>query len=57
MNTKAGCAGSVLALLHEDGIKHQVETEVGLPGVECSQKLKAFFKAQRVEGKGKTFDQ
>ena len=47
MNPKAGCAGSVLDMLHEDGFNHQVETEVGLLGEECSQMLKDFFKALR----------
>ena len=53
MNPKAGCAGSVLDMLHEDGFNHQVETEVGLCGDECSQMLKDFFKALREEGKRK----
>ena len=29
MNPKAGCAGSVLDLLHEDGFNHQAEVETG----------------------------
>ena len=37
------CAGSVLDLLHEDGFNHQVETEVGMLGEECSQMLKDFL--------------
>lgn len=53
MNPKAGCAGSVLDLLHEDGFNHQVETEVGLLGEECSQMLKDYFKQLREEGKRK----
>ena len=53
MNPKAGCAGSVLDMLHEDGFNHQVETKVGLLGEECSQMLKDFFKALREEGKRK----
>ena len=28
MNPKAGCAGSVLDMLHEDGFNHQVETQI-----------------------------
>lgn len=47
MNPKAGCAGSVLDMLHEPGFNHQAETEVGLMGEECSQMLKDFFKALR----------
>ncbi len=47
MNAKAGCAGSVLDLLHEPGFNHQVETEVGICGEECSLMLKEFFKELR----------
>ena len=53
MNPKAGCAGSVLDMLHEDGFNHQVETEIGLMGDVCSQMLKDFFKELREEGKRK----
>ncbi len=51
MNPKAGCAGSVLDILHEDGFNHQVETEVGLLGEECSSMLTQFFKELRAEKK------
>ncbi|MBS6642088.1 MAG: tRNA adenosine(34) deaminase TadA [Clostridiaceae bacterium] len=47
MNPKAGCAGSVLDMLHEDGFNHQVETRDGVLGEECSQMLKSFFKELR----------
>ena len=57
MNPKAGCAGSVLDMLHGDGFNHQVETEVGLCGDECSQMLKDFCKALREEGKRKKLEQ
>lgn len=53
MNPKAGCAGSVLDLLHEDGFNHQVETEVGTLGGECSKMLKDFFKELREKGREK----
>ena len=53
MNPKAGCAGSVLDMLHEEGFNHQVETETGLLREECSQMLKYFFKTLRAEGKKK----
>lgn len=53
MNPKAGCAGSVLDMFHEDGFNHQVDTEVGLMGEVCSQMLKDFFKELREEGKRK----
>ena len=36
MNPKAGCAGSVLDMLHEDGFNHQVETKIGVLGEELS---------------------
>ena len=52
MNPKAGCAGSVLDMLHEPGFNHQVETEFGVLGEECSQMLTAFFKELRQKKKG-----
>ena len=52
MNPKAGCAGSVLDMLHEPGFNPQVETEVGVLGEECSQMLTAFFKELRQKKKG-----
>ena len=42
MNAKAGCAGSVLDLLHEDGFNHQAETQIGVLQEECSQMLSDF---------------
>ncbi len=47
MNAKAGCAGSVLDLLHEQGFNHQVETKIGVLEEECSQLMKTFFKELR----------
>ncbi len=47
MNPKAGCAGSVLDMLHEEGFNHQVDTEIGVMGEECSALMKDFFKALR----------
>ena len=57
MNPKAGCAGSVLDLLHEDGFNHQVETEVGMLGEECSQMLKDFFRELREKKKERNKEQ
>lgn len=57
MNSKAGCAGSVLDLLHEDGFNHQVETEVGMLGEECSQMLKDFFRELREKKKERKKEQ
>lgn len=47
MNPKAGCAGSVLDMLHEDGFNHQVETTIGVLEEECSTMLKEFFRQLR----------
>ncbi len=47
MNPKAGCAGSVLDMLHEPGFNHQAETEIGVLGEECSRMLTDFFKELR----------
>lgn len=50
-NPKAGCAGSVLDMLHEKGFNHQVETHVGLMGEECSRLLTDFFRELRKKQK------
>lgn len=47
MNPKAGCAGSVLDMLHEEGFNHQVETEVGVLQEACSAMLSEFFRQLR----------
>ena len=47
MNPKAGCAGSVLDMLHEDGFNHQAETSIGMMEEECSTMLKEFFRELR----------
>ena len=57
MNPKAGCAGSVLDLLHEEGFNHQVETEVGMLGEEGSQMLKDFFRELREKKKERKKEQ
>jgi tRNA(adenine34) deaminase len=51
MNAKAGCAGSVLDLLHEAGFNHQAEAATGVLGEECSQMMKNFFKDLREKKK------
>ncbi len=53
MNAKAGCAGSVLDMLHEEGFNHQVETETGVLGEECAQMMKDFFRELRERNKKK----
>ncbi len=58
MNAKAGCAGSVLDLLHEDGFNHQAETQIGVLQEECSQMLSDFFRelrARKAEEKSSKF--
>jgi len=53
MNPKAGCAGSVLDLLHVKAFNHQVETEEGILEEECGKLLKDFFAELRKKGKEK----
>ena len=53
MNQKAGCAGSILDMLHEDRFNHQAETEIGVLGEECSLMMKNFFKELRETKKQK----
>lgn len=52
MNPKAGCAGSVLDMLHEEGFNHQVDTVIGIREEECSLMLKEFFKELRKKKQG-----
>ena len=47
MNPKAGCAGSVLDLLHVAQFNHQAELETGVLENECSQLMKQFFRELR----------
>ena len=53
MNQKAGCAGSILDMLHESRFNHQVETETGVLGDDCSRMMKEFFKELREKKKQK----
>lgn len=53
MNPKAGCAGSILDMLHEERFNHQVETEIGILEGECSQTMKHFFRELREKKKQK----
>lgn len=46
-NPKAGCAGSVLDMLHEEGFNHQAETKIGVLEEACSTMLTAFFRELR----------
>ncbi len=47
MNPKAGCAGSVINLLKQEGFNHQVEIITSVLEEECSVTLKSFFKELR----------
>lgn len=53
MNPKAGCAGSILDMLHEPRFNHQVETDVGVCGETCSGLLKQFFRELREREKAR----
>jgi len=52
MNPKAGCAGSVLNLLQQDGLNHQVEITKGVLAEECSGLMTSFFREQRKKRNG-----
>lgn len=51
MNPKAGCAGSVLDLLHVERFNHQVEFVSGILEKECQSLLTEFFKELRKRNK------
>ncbi len=51
MNPKAGCAGSVLDLLHQEGFNHRCEVKTGILGEECSRMMRSFFKELREKEK------
>lgn len=53
MNPKAGCAGSVLDLLHVAGFNHQVEFVSGVRQEECQELLHTFFRRLREENRNK----
>ena len=50
-NSKAGCAGSVLDVLNEPKLNHQVEIEEGIVQPQCSEIMKRFFKRLRKNAK------
>ena len=51
MNPKAGCRGSVLNLLQQDGLNHQVEVTKGVLAEECSGLMTSFFRELRKKKK------
>ena len=50
-NPKAGCAGSILDLIHVPAFNHQVELEEGILQEECSEMLTSFFRELRKKKK------
>ena len=50
-NPKAGCAGSILDLLHVPAFNHPVELEEGVLQEECSEMLTSFFRELRKKKK------
>ena len=53
-NPKAGSAGSVLDLLHVEGLNHQVSVEEGILGEECAETMRVFFSGVEKKEKGST---
>ena len=51
MNPKAGCAGSVINILHTKQFNHQAEMENGILEKECADMLSTFFKELREKKK------
>lgn len=49
MNSKAGCAGSVLDMFHQKGFNHQVDVVSGILEDQCSAVIKEFFKTLRAD--------
>ena len=49
MNPKAGCAGSILDLFHQEKFNHQVASESGLLEEESRALLQSFFGRMRRE--------
>ena len=59
MNPKAGCAGSILDLLHVQAFNHQVEFEQGMLKETCAKMLSDFFcelRNKKREEKEKTLE-
>ncbi len=50
-NPKAGCAGSVLDVLNEPKLNHQVDVTEGVLKDECAAMMKEFFKRFRKKEK------
>ena len=54
LNPKAGCAGSVLDMMHVEGFNHQVDVTTGVCDEECSEMMKGFFRELRGKRQLKT---
>lgn len=50
---KTGAAGSLMNLLNDARLNHQVEVEGGVLGEQCSEMLSAFFRRRRAEIKAR----
>ncbi|MFC0120246.1 tRNA adenosine(34) deaminase TadA [Pseudoalteromonas xiamenensis] len=50
-DAKTGSAGSIMNLLQEPRLNHQVDITRGVLAEACSEKISAFFKARRAEKK------
>jgi tRNA(adenine34) deaminase len=48
---KSGAAGSVMNLLNDQQLNHQVDVSSGVLAHECGDRLSAFFKKRRAEKK------
>jgi tRNA(adenine34) deaminase len=47
LDTKSGACGSILNILQEEKLNHQVEIETGMMQQECEEIMKTFFKQLR----------
>jgi tRNA(adenine34) deaminase len=48
---KTGAAGSVMCLVNDSRLNHQVKVTSGILGDQCSEKLSEFFKQRRAQKK------
>ncbi len=48
---KTGAAGSIMNLVQEPQLNHQIEVTAGVLLNECSERLSAFFRARRAQKK------
>ena len=53
MNSKAGCAGSIINLLDIQEFNHQVKVTKGVLESECSSMLTEFFRNLRKQQKSR----